>query len=75
MSVNSFFTCIATLWNIIPTEYFPLTYDLKVQSYRHLLSLSFFKKKPLLVPSVLTLDRFEKMIALLITTIEHVLVS
>ena len=40
--VNSFFSCTARLWNSLPTECFPLTYDLsgfKFRINRHLLTL------------------------------------
>ena len=40
--VNSFFSCTARLWNFLPTECFPLTYDLsgfKFRINRHLLTL------------------------------------
>ena len=43
--VNSFFPRIARLWNSLPAEYFPLTYDLydfKCGVNRHLLSLDSF---------------------------------
>ena len=43
--VSSFFPRTASLWNPMPTERFPLTYDLnglKCRAKRHLLSLSFF---------------------------------
>ena len=43
--VNSFFPCTARLWNSLPAEYFPLTYDLndfKSKVNRHLLSLGSF---------------------------------
>ena len=40
--VNSFFPCTAKLWNSLPTEGFPLTYDLsglKSRINRHLLTV------------------------------------
>ena len=40
--VNSFFACTAGLWNSLPIEYFPLTYDLSVlksRINRHLLTV------------------------------------
>ena len=42
MYLNSFFPCIARLWNSFTAEYFPLTYDLngfKSRVNRHLSSL------------------------------------
>ena len=42
--VNSFFPCTARLWNFLPTECFPLTYDLngfKSRVNRHLFYLGF----------------------------------
>ena len=43
--VNSFFPCIAKLWNSLPIECFLLTYDLsgfKSRINRHLLTVGFF---------------------------------
>ena len=43
--VNSFFPRTARLWNSLPIEYFPLTYDLnsfKSRIKRHLLTVSSF---------------------------------
>ena len=43
--VNSFFPCIARLWNSLPIECFPLTYDLngfKSGINRHLLTVGSF---------------------------------
>ena len=43
--VNSFFPHTAKLWNSLPIEYFPLTYDLSGFKYRinrHLLTVGFF---------------------------------
>ena len=43
--VNSFFPCRGRLWNSLPIECFPLTYDLsgfKSRINRHLLTLGFF---------------------------------
>ena len=42
---NSFFPCIASLWNSLPVECFPLTYDLngfKSRCNRHLLTVGSF---------------------------------
>ena len=40
---NSFFSCLSRLWNALPAEWFPLTYDLnglnKSRVNRHFLSL------------------------------------
>ena len=44
--VNSFFTCTAKLWNSLPIECIPLTYDLsgfKSRINRHLLTVGSFK--------------------------------
>ena len=43
--VNSFFPCTARLWNSLPIEGFPLTYDIngfKPRINRHLLTVGFF---------------------------------
>ena len=43
--VNSFFRCTAKLWNYLPIEWFPLTYDLsgfKSRINRHLLTVGSF---------------------------------
>ena len=43
--VNSFFPCTAKLWNSLPIEYFPLTYDLsgfKSRINRHILTVGSF---------------------------------
>ena len=43
--VNSFFPCTARLWNSLPIECFPLTYDLsgfKSSGYRYLLAVESF---------------------------------
>ena len=43
--VNSFFTCTARLWNYLPIECFPLTYDLngfKSRINRYLLTVGSF---------------------------------
>ena len=43
--VNSFFPCTAILWNSLPIECFPLTYDLNVFKSRinkHLLTVGSF---------------------------------
>ena len=43
--VNSFFTCTAKLWNSLPIECFPLTYDIcgfKSRINRHLLTVGSF---------------------------------
>ena len=43
--VNSLFPCTARLWNSLPMEYFPLTYDLngfKSRIKRHLLTVGSF---------------------------------
>ena len=43
--VNSFFTCTARLWNSLPIECFPLTYDLngfQSRINRHLLTVGSF---------------------------------
>ena len=43
--VNSFFPRAARLWNFLPVECFPLTYDLSVFKFRinrHLLTVCFF---------------------------------
>ena len=43
--VNSFFPCTAKLWNSLPIECFPLTYDLsgfKSRINRHLLTVGSF---------------------------------
>ena len=43
--VNSFFPCTARLWNCLPVECFPLTYDLscfKSRINRHLLTVGSF---------------------------------
>ena len=43
--VNSFFPCTAKLWNSLPLECFPLTYDLngfKSRNNRHLLTVGSF---------------------------------
>ena len=39
--INSFFPCIARLWNSLPVECFPLTYDLSAFN-RHLLTVTSF---------------------------------
>ena len=42
---SSFFTCTARLWNSVPIECFPLTYDLNVfksRINRHLLTVGSF---------------------------------
>ena len=53
---NSFFPCTAKLWNSLPIEYFPLTYDLSgfnSRINRHLLTfLCFFFLTPCLVVAV-----------------------
>ena len=46
--VNSFFPCTARLWNFLPIELFPLTYDLsgfKSRINRHLLTAGSVKRK------------------------------
>ena len=43
--VNSFFPCVARIWNYLPIECFPLTYNLngfKSRINRHLLTVGFF---------------------------------
>ena len=45
--VNSFFPCTARLWNSLPIECFPLTYnlnDFKSRTNRHLLIVGSFKR-------------------------------
>ena len=45
--INCFFPCTASLWNSLPTECFPLTYDLngfKSGIDRHLLTVGSFKR-------------------------------
>ena len=45
--VNSFFPCTARLWNYLPIECFPLTYDLngfKSRINRHLLTVGSFQR-------------------------------
>ena len=45
--VSSFFPCTARLWNSLPIEWFPLTYDLngiKSRMNRHLLTVGSFRR-------------------------------
>ena len=45
VNVNSFFSPTARLWNFLPVEFFPLTYDLngfKSRTNRHLLTVGSF---------------------------------